>query len=47
MAFALRHDPAHFGLDVDDEGWTSFADLIAAIRFERYDWALLDEVTVE
>jgi putative RNA 2'-phosphotransferase len=43
MAFALRHDPNRFGLDLDDEGWTSIADLIIAIRFERYDWALIDE----
>ena len=35
MAFALRHNPAHFKLNLDDEGWTSFEELIIAIRFER------------
>lgn len=43
MAFALRHDPARFGLDLDDEGWTSLDDLVIAIRYERYDWTFLDE----
>ena len=43
MAFALRHDPAHFDLELDDEGWTTFEDLIIAIRFERFEWAFLDE----
>lgn len=43
IAYALRHDPARFGLDLDEEGWTSLEDLIIAIRFERYDWAFLDE----
>ena len=47
MAFALRHDPAHFGLDLDEEGWTSFEDLIIAIRFERYDWDFIDEALVK
>ena len=47
MAFALRHDPAHFGLDLDEEGWTSFEDLIIAIRFERYDWGFIDESLVK
>ena len=42
MAFALRHDPAHFGLDLDEEGWTNLADLLAAIRLDRYEWALID-----
>lgn len=46
MAFALRHDPAHFDLELDDEGWTSFENLIFAIRFERYEWAYLDEFQI-
>jgi putative RNA 2'-phosphotransferase len=46
MAFALRHDPAHFDLELDDEGWTDFEDLIIAIRFERREWAWLDESIV-
>lgn len=46
MAFALRHNPAHFELQLDDEGWTSLEDLIVAIRFERYEWACIDESIV-
>jgi putative RNA 2'-phosphotransferase len=46
MAFALRHDPACFCLDLDEEGWASLDDLITAIRFERYDWNFLDETLV-
>lgn len=47
IAFALRHDPAHFELQLDDEGWTSFEELIIAIRFERHEWACLDESIVK
>jgi len=47
LAFALRHDPDRFGLHLDHEGWTSFEDLIIAIRFERYDWAFIDESFVK
>lgn len=43
LAFALRHDPARFGLELDDEGWTNLEDLVIAIRFDRYEWALVDE----
>ena len=46
LAFALRHEPARFGLDLDDEGWTSLEDLVIAIRFDRYDWALVDEAAL-
>lgn len=46
LAFALRHDPARFGLDLDDEGWTNLEDLVIAIRFDRYDWALVDEEAI-
>lgn len=43
LAFALRHHPAQFGLELDDEGWTSLEDLVIALRFDRYDWAHVDE----
>jgi putative RNA 2'-phosphotransferase len=46
LAFALRHDPARFGLDLDNEGWTSLEDLVVAFRFDRYDWALVDEAVL-
>ncbi len=47
IAFALRHGPERFGIDLDDEGWTSFEELIFAIRFEHYDWTFLDEASVK
>ena len=47
MAFALRHNPWHFGLELDAEGWTMLHDLVVAIRFDRYDWALVDEATLK
>lgn len=46
IAFALRHDPGHFELKLDDEGWTSLEDLIIAIRFERHEWDRIDESIV-
>lgn len=46
LAFALRHDPARFGLELDDEGWTNLEELVIAIRFDRYDWALVDEAVL-
>jgi len=46
IAFALRHDPARFGLDLDDEGWTNLEELVIALRFDRYDWALVDEAAL-
>lgn len=46
MAFALRHDPGHFDLQLDDEGWTSFEDFVIAIRFERHEWDAIDESIV-
>ncbi len=46
LAFALRHDPSRFGLDLDEEGWTSFENMVIAIRFDRYDWAFLDESVI-
>ncbi len=42
IAFALRHGPAQFDLDLDDEGWADLEDLIIAIRFERMAWANFD-----
>ncbi len=46
LAFALRHDPSRFGVDLDEEGWTSFEELVIAIRFEQYDWDFLDESVI-
>ena len=47
LAFALRHNPWHFGLELDAEGWTMLEELVIAIRFDRYDWALVDDAAVK
>jgi putative RNA 2'-phosphotransferase len=47
LAFALRHDPARFGLDLDDEGWTNLEDLVIAIRFDRYDWGHINDAVLK
>jgi putative RNA 2'-phosphotransferase len=38
MAYALRHQPAQFGLTLDEEGWVTVEDLLAALRNHRRDW---------
>lgn len=35
---ALRHFPDDVGLELDDYGWTGYADLVAAVE-RKYDWA--------
>ncbi len=43
VARALRHDPAAYGLDLDDEGWTPVEALLAALRPRRREWRGLSE----
>jgi putative RNA 2'-phosphotransferase len=38
MAYALRHQPAQFGLTLDEEGWVSVGELADALRRHRRDW---------
>jgi len=47
LAFALRHNPCKFGLDLDPEGWTSIDKLIDSLRLHRPDLALLDWPEIE
>ncbi len=47
MIHALRHDPWKYGLELDDDGFTFFEDLVTGLRFDRYDWALLEIGDVE
>jgi putative RNA 2'-phosphotransferase len=42
IARALRHAPEAYGLQLDDEGWTSVEALLAALR-RRRDWQNLSE----
>lgn len=44
---ALRHDPWKYGLELDDGGFVLFQDLVIGLRFDRYDWALLEVADVE
>lgn len=41
---ALRHEPWLFELELDAEGWTPAADLLAALRKEAPEWAHLNHV---
>ena len=38
MAYALRYHPDDFGLTLDQEGWVSTDDLLAALRGRRSEW---------
>jgi putative RNA 2'-phosphotransferase len=44
---ALRHAPEDFGLELDAEGWTPVAALLAALRPRRREWRELNEVDLE
>ena len=44
---ALRHQPARYGLALDGEGWVDVADLLAALRRHRREWAGLARVDLE
>ena len=41
VSHALRHQPARYGLALDPEGWAAVADLLAALRRHRREWAAL------
>jgi putative RNA 2'-phosphotransferase len=43
MSGALRHFPSDVGLDLDNEGWTGFDDLVATVD-RKYQWAEHDAV---
>lgn len=36
LSLVLRHDPASIGLELDEQGWASVADLLAKIRTKGY-----------
>lgn len=40
---ALRHFPDDAGLELDDRGWTSYGDLVAAVE-RKYDWTRAEHV---
>jgi len=43
IAYALRHAPAEYGLELDEEGWVQVKDLLAALRPRRREWQTLTQ----
>lgn len=43
ISHALRHAPWLYELEVDEEGWTPVADLLAGLRRHRHAWRGLTE----
>jgi putative RNA 2'-phosphotransferase len=43
IAFALRHKPWLYELELDAEGWTTVESLLAALAESRHDWQALTE----
>ena len=43
VSHALRHEPWLYEIELDDDGWTSVASLLAALRQERSVWCELTE----
>jgi putative RNA 2'-phosphotransferase len=41
ISHALRHEPWLYELELDDEGWIELGTLLAALRNQGQDWALL------
>ncbi|GCE25738.1 putative RNA 2'-phosphotransferase [Dictyobacter alpinus] len=47
MAYALRHQPARFGLTLDAEGWVEVEDLVEALRKHHHNWQQMNVVDIE
>lgn len=47
VSHALRHEPWIYELELDDEGWTDVAALLAALRQESDSWADLQPHDLE
>ncbi len=43
ISHALRHEPWLYELEVDEEGWASVENILAALRKEQPEWADLCE----
>jgi putative RNA 2'-phosphotransferase len=43
ISHALRHEPWLYELELDDAGWVSVDQLLAAVRIEKIAWADLSE----
>ncbi len=47
VSHALRHEPWLYELELDDEGWTSVADLLTALRQQGPEWGDLVRADLE
>ncbi|MFZ5781418.1 MAG: RNA 2'-phosphotransferase [Pseudomonadota bacterium] len=47
VSHALRHEPWLYELELDESGWVSVDQLVAALRSERGDWGTLTEGLVQ
>ncbi|MBN3941581.1 RNA 2'-phosphotransferase [Nostoc sp. NMS9] len=43
ISHALRHEPWLYGLEIDEEGWVSVANLLSSLRSQQSEWEKLDE----
>lgn len=44
---ALRHAPADYGLQLDEQGWVSVDELIAALRKQGSEWSSISRLDLE
>ena len=35
ISYALRHSPAEYGLELDDNGWVNVEELLTALRKKK------------
>lgn len=42
VSHALRHEPARYGIELDEDGWASLDELVAALRKQGPRWSELD-----
>jgi putative RNA 2'-phosphotransferase len=47
ISHALRHNPEHYGLLPDSEGWVTVGDLLAAFRHTFPQWQNLTETDLK
>ena len=41
ISHALRHEPWHYELELDDEGWVSITQLLESLRVESESWSAI------
>ncbi len=45
MSFALRHDPANFKLELDEDGWVDLGALVVAIAARpKWNWVRTEHI---